>query len=78
VGVYGGRDVELVELFQIFDRWGELVFEQRNFLHNDDSFAWNGRVKGQTANPGVFTYYAKVRFIDGETVLFTGDVTLVR
>lgn len=78
LGVYGGRDVELVETFQIFDRWGELVFEKRNFLPNDDSFAWDGRVKGQIASPGVFVYYAKVRFIDGETVLFTGDVTVLR
>ena len=76
--VFGGRDVEEIESFQIFDRWGEEILVQRNFSPNDPSRGWDGRFKGESVNPGVFVYYAVVRFIDGERVIFKGDVTVVR
>jgi hypothetical protein len=76
--VFGGRDVAEIESFQIFDRWGEAVFVQRNYLPNDPGNGWDGRYKGEGVNPGVFAYYAVVRFIDGEVVTFKGDVTVVR
>lgn len=76
--VFGGRDVEEIESFQIFDRWGDAIFEHRNFQPNDPATGWDGRAKGQVVNPGVFVYAAVVRFIDGEQVLFKGDVTVVR
>lgn len=76
--VFGGRDVELIESFQIFDRWGEAVFEARNFLPNDPGNGWDGRFKGSAVNPGVYAYFAIVRFIDGEVVMLKGDVTVVR
>ena len=76
--VFGGRDVEEIESFQIFDRWGDAVFVWRNYKPNDPSTGWDGTFKGQKVNPGVFAYYALVRFIDGEVVEFKGDLTVVR
>lgn len=76
--VFGGRDVESIESFQIYDRWGEAIFEQRNFKPNDASTGWDGKSKGEKVNPGVFVYMARVRFIDGEIVLFKGDISVVR
>lgn len=78
VTVYGGNDVERVESFLIFDRWGESVFEQRNFLPNDPLKGWNGTFRGEAVNPAVYVYYAEVLFKDGEVVLFKGDITVVR
>ncbi len=76
--VFGGRDVEEVESFQIFDRWGDKVFEVFDFPPNSASSGWDGTSKGSKVNPGVFVYYAIVRFIDGEVVLYKGDVTVMR
>ncbi|MFN0216595.1 MAG: gliding motility-associated C-terminal domain-containing protein, partial [Saprospiraceae bacterium] len=76
--VFGGKDVEMIESFQIFDRWGDEVFQAVNFLPNTPDSGWNGTAKGSPVNPGVFVYYAVVRFIDGERVQFKGDVTVVR
>jgi len=28
--------------------------------------------------PGVYVYYAEVEFVDGETILYKGDVTLMQ
>ena len=78
VTVFAGIDVKQVNSFYIFDRWGDQVFQQLNFLPNDYSKGWDGTVKGQEAQLGVYVWYCEVEFIDGEKKLFKGDVTVIR
>ncbi|MFN0034514.1 MAG: hypothetical protein ACKVUS_05555, partial [Saprospiraceae bacterium] len=63
---------------QIYDRWGEELFVNNNFLPDDPSKGWGGDYKGQPVNPGVFVWWAKVELIDGQVILMKGDVTVVR
>ncbi|MFT5166155.1 MAG: gliding motility-associated-like protein [Saprospiraceae bacterium] len=74
----GGNHVKEITSFQVFDRWGELVFEDHNFQPNDPTHGWNGKLREEEVNPGVFVYWARVEFIDGEFLIFKGDVTVVR
>jgi hypothetical protein len=76
--VFGGEDVEAVKSLRVFNRWGKAVFENQDFAPNDPTAGWDGRVKGDKAEPAVFVYIAEVLFKDGETVQYRGDVTLVR
>jgi subtilisin-like proprotein convertase family protein len=76
--IFGGRDVAEIESFQIFDRWGTLLFEQQYFQPNDERNGWDGKFRGSFLDPAVFVYQAKVRFIDGVEILFEGDITIVR
>ncbi len=71
---FGGSNIEGVLSFRVFDRWGSLQYEGENCLIGDDACAWDG----EEAAPGIYLYTAEVRFIDGETVVFSGDVLLVR
>jgi len=71
-------DVEAIEIFQIFDRWGEKLFEATDFAPNDPAVQWAGRFKGKDVEGGVYVYYAVVRFIDGEELILKGDVTVLR
>ena len=75
-----GRGVSHVNKFIIVDRWGEIVYEKNDFDPNDPNvdFAWNGQLRGEHMNPGVYVYYMDVKFIDEETVQYKGDVTLIR
>ncbi|HMX39135.1 MAG TPA: gliding motility-associated C-terminal domain-containing protein, partial [Saprospiraceae bacterium] len=74
-----GQDVENIKAFQIYDRWGSLVYEKRNFLPVDpNNEGWDGTAKGDRATPAVFVYYAEILFKDGETEIFKGDVTVYR
>lgn len=73
-----GDQIDKVDKFQIFDRWGDMVFTDQNFQPNDPSHGWNGRHKDKLMTPAVFVYYAEIRLIDGRVLLFKGDVTLVR
>ena len=76
--VFGGRDVAEIEEFRVYDRWGDMMFQEGSFLPNDLTRGWKGRFKGKDVNPGVFIYTAVVRFIDGERILFKGDVTVFK
>ena len=78
VTVYGGSDVVEIELFEIYDRWGDKLFRVESFAPNDESVGWNGSYRGAQVQPAVYVYYAVVRFIDGERLLFSGDVTVQR
>ncbi len=72
------RQVVNIKTFQVYDRWGALVHEYYDFKPNDISSGWDGSVRGDKATPAVFVYYAEIEFIDGETVLYKGDVMLYR
>ncbi len=76
--IFSGKEVAQVRSFQIYSRWGELVFENNNFAPNIASLGWDGTHKGKVLEADVFTYVAIVDFIDGVDVLYKGDVTIIR
>ncbi len=76
--VFGGVGVERIESMRIFDRWGEMLFFQENFMPNDPAFGWDGRFNGTRLPPGVFVYYIEVLFVDGTRIPYKGDVTLIK
>jgi len=59
--------------FQIFNRWGEKVFET-----TDQNIGWDGSFRGQPENPGVFTYILEYEFNSGESNSYNGNITLVK
>ncbi len=73
-----GNDVLRVERFEIYNRWGNLVFTQTDFLPNDAGEGFDGRFRGNILEQDVYAWVAEVIFIDGVTEFFTGDVLLVR
>ncbi|GJM31511.1 MAG: hypothetical protein DHS20C18_05120 [Saprospiraceae bacterium] len=76
--VYSGPAAHSIKTFKIFSRWGSLVFETNDIPTNDESLGWDGTFLGKPVNPGVFAFFAEVEFIDGEVVLYEGDVTVIR
>lgn len=64
--------------FQIFDRWGSLVFSAHDFQPNDPAAGWDGKVNGRLADPAVFTWYVEVELQNGHTQFFEGTTAVVR
>ena len=65
----------------IFDRWGGEVFISDSVIEPDcldGTRLWDGFRDGQAVNPGVYVYVVEVNFLDGETLIYRGDVTVVR
>jgi gliding motility-associated-like protein len=59
-------------VFQVFDRWGSVVFETMN-----PETGWDGRIKGgANATEGVYIYFAKLTTTSGIEVEQRGQITL--
>ena len=76
--IQAGPQVTQIKSFYIYSRWGESLFEVQNFQPNDPTFGWNGTHRGQEVNTGVYVFIAEVEFIDGQVLIYKGDVTLLR
>ena len=58
---------------QIFNQWGEKVFE-----NNNANLGWDGKFRGQLSSMGVYTYYIKSIGMDGENISVSGTLHLIR
>lgn len=67
-----------VRAFNIFSRWGEALFEERDFQPNDPSAGWDGTHRGKIMNPGVYIWWAEVELLNGVREILKGDVMLMR
>ncbi len=76
--IFAGKEVKEVKAFKVFNRWGETVLEQGGFLPNDPRFGWDGIFRGQPVNAAVFAYFAEIEMVDGQVVVYKGDVALLR
>ena len=76
--IFGGSDVVHINALRIFARNGQLVYEQTGLMPNEEGRGWDGKVNGETMNPGVFVYVAEIEFFDGRVDIIKGDVLLIR
>lgn len=60
---------------QIFDRWGEMVYETNSFDYNN---GWDGKINGDDANVGSYVYQVSVDFNTGDVFNSSGNFMLVR
>jgi CHU_C Type IX secretion signal domain len=67
-----------VELFQVYDRWGELLFETQSRGLNDEQSGWDGTHRGKKVLPGVYIWRADIRLNDGSLLQKKGEVTVTR
>ncbi len=69
-----------IDRMVIFDRWGELIYEEFNLATNESERRfWDGTFKGQKMLPGTYVYLIEYHnTITGERGILVGDVTLVR
>ena len=74
-----GEEGTIVNVFKIYDRWGELVYENAEpFGINEEGIGWDGSFRGEKLNPAVFVWQLEVTYIDGATDVMKGQTTLVK
>ncbi len=72
--VFGNKEAWKQFEVQIYNRWGEKVYES-----GDMNFKWDGVYKGVIQGPAVFVYKVNITFIDNFTpTLYKGSVTIIR
>jgi len=70
--------VQQINTYQIFDRWGEQLYEANDFFINDTGIGWDGTFAGQPMPAGVYVWFLEVEYVDGQTEVLRGETTLIR
>ncbi|MCC6725686.1 MAG: gliding motility-associated C-terminal domain-containing protein [Saprospiraceae bacterium] len=78
LSVFSGGEALRVKSFKVFSRWGEEVFELKDFPPNNPGIGWDGICRGKEMQNAIFAWTAEVAFLDDEIVLLKGEVMLVR
>jgi gliding motility-associated-like protein len=73
----GSEGIEILEL-EIYDRWGNHVYKERNFPPNDPHYGWDGRFRGQVLDSGTYVWWSRVRFPDDRVALYKGEIVLIK
>jgi gliding motility-associated-like protein len=78
--VFAACDFPLkIKHFQVFDRWGSLVYASAN--DNIESIRWDGLSQGKPVASGVYTWNMEYTIVlKGQTVQKNsqGDITILR
>lgn len=60
--------------FTVFNRWGQVVYEN----HSDPSKGWDGFYNGVLQDVGVYNYMIIIAHPNGHNKMYKGDVTLIK
>jgi len=67
-----------INFMKIYNRWGQLIFENYNFTTNDELSGWDGTFKNIYSDAGLYSYIIQATCFDGSLILYNGDVTMLR
>jgi gliding motility-associated-like protein len=67
-----------INFMKIYNRWGQLIFENYNFISNDPLSGWDGTFKNTYSDAGLYSYIIQATCFDGSLLLYNGDVTMLR
>ncbi|MCF8239451.1 MAG: gliding motility-associated C-terminal domain-containing protein, partial [Saprospiraceae bacterium] len=76
--VYSNKEGLIVRNLDIFDRWGNALYDQKDLPVHDPTVGWNGTFRGDIMDPGVYVYVIKIELADGSQRYYKGDVTIIR
>ena len=68
----------LVKSITIFNRWGQVVFDKRNFYANGAVDGWDGRYNNVLQKPDVYVYIMRLQCANDQTFSQRGNITLIR
>lgn len=75
--IFGVQEFK-VNALHIFSRWGELVYSFETKQSAKSHLLWDGALKDETMQAGVFTWRMEVEFLDGWTETKEGDLLLLK
>jgi gliding motility-associated-like protein len=76
--LYGNDQVERIEKFSIYDRWGNLVFYAEDIEPNNPQLGWDGTFNGKAVQQGVYVYQFKILTSSGKNEEYIGTLTLLK
>ena len=66
-----------INRISIFDRYGNMVYNQKNVLFNDDSDGWDGTFNNDYVVPGVYVMIIELTDYFGKKQVLKKDITII-
>jgi len=67
---------------QVYDRWGNKVFDSENNQSGSSvtaaTYSWDGKYKGKEMDDAVFVYQLQAALMDGTTINKKGNISLIK
>ena len=76
--IFSNGAIAMVDRAAIYDRWGNLVVEVSGAMTDGELTIWDGRINGQLAEQGVYTYHVVYSDTFGQQETKAGPLTLLR
>jgi len=73
-----GKGLNIIPSMIIYNRWGQIVFEKRDFAPNDPSVGWDGNFNGTKAPSDVYIYTIEIICDNSTLIPYHGNITLIR
>jgi len=73
-----GTSLYNVQSLTVFNRWGQMVFQRRDFPANAENMGWDGTFNGRPAPADAYVYIVEVICDNSQVVALHGSVTLLR
>jgi len=67
-----------IQSLVIFNRWGQIVYQKRNFSSNNQLNGWNGKYKNALQKPDVYVYIMELKCGSNKVYFKRGNVSLIR
>jgi gliding motility-associated-like protein len=73
-----GTSLYNIQSLTVFNRWGQMVFQRRDFPPNAENMGWDGTFNGRPAPADAYVYIVEVLCDNSQVVALHGTVTLLR
>jgi gliding motility-associated-like protein len=73
-----GKGLARIKSMRIFSRWGEMLYEKKDFAPNDEINGWKGTYKGAKLPPDVYIYIIEVICDNNTVITSNGNITLLK
>ena len=76
--IYSNSDLKSILSLQIFDRWGEVVYDKTTMSDEDGTVGWDGTMHRKPAPNGVYIYTTTLLMSDNKERTYRGTFLLMR
>jgi gliding motility-associated-like protein len=73
-----GTSLYNIQSMTVFNRWGQMVFQRKDFPANAETMGWDGTFNGKPAPSDAYVYIVEVICDNAQVVILHGSVTLLR
>ena len=74
--IFPNEKITSIDIFQIYDRWGNLVVSEEDL--DSSSFSWDGKFRNKEINSGIFVYQIAYETIYGEIIYDYGSISILK